>query len=231
MDIEKKAIKFCLEGNWGKAIEYNTLLINQDPQDINALNRLARSWANLGKVAKARIYYNQVLKYDKYNSIAIKNLGILKNKKTKKKITFSISENAFIEEPGKTKCVKLTKLASPSILLELNAGEKINIIPKKRLISVTNEKSVYLGSISDDLSRYLISFIKQGNEYEAFVKSVDKKQLEIFIRELKRVKSLQNTPTFPSGNLLYKSYPPPKKVYSDTPDILTDEEKDENGLE
>ncbi|MBU1127202.1 MAG: hypothetical protein ABIH88_01255 [Patescibacteria group bacterium] len=231
MDIEKKAIKFCLEGNWEKAIEYNTLLVNQDPQDINALNRLARSWANFGKVGKARIYYNQVLKYDKYNSIAIKNLEILKNKKAKKKTTFSISENAFIEEPGKTKCVKLTKLASPSILLELNAGEKINIIPKKRLISVTNEKSVYLGSISDDLSRYLISFIKRGNEYEAFVKSVDKKQLEIFIRELKRVKSLQNTPTFPSGNLLYKSYLPPKKVYSDTPDILTDEEKDENGLE
>jgi tetratricopeptide (TPR) repeat protein len=229
MDNAKKAIKFCLEGNWQKAVEYNSILIKEDPKDINALNRLARSWTNLGNLKKARFYYDQVLKIDKYNSIALKNIEKIKQKKKKTNQNGFLSlENAFIEEPGRTKTIKLLRLASPKTILSLDMGQKVNLIPKKKLISVVDEENNYLGIIPDDLSRHLIVLLKGGNEYESFVKSTDKKSLEIFIREIKKDKKFINKPSFPSGkNIPYNSYLDPEKVYEDTPDTSTTEDGEE----
>jgi hypothetical protein len=57
----------------------------------------------------------------------------------------------------------------------------------------------YLGVIPEDLSQKLIRFINGGNQYQGFIKSVDRQKLEVFIKEVSRSKKFLTTPSFPQG--------------------------------
>jgi len=202
--LEEQAVKAALTQNWGKAIEINKKILTCAPQDIATLNRLGRAYWEVGKIAQAIQSYKKVLKFDSLNPIANKNLKRLakggQTKKTKeKKMPFIPSGNIFLEEPGKTKVVKLIRLATPNVLAQLDNADQVDLILKKRNIVVLSTNGQYLGSIPDDLSIRLIKFIKGGNQYQTFVKSVDHQRLEIFIHEVSRSKKFANNPSFPQG--------------------------------
>ncbi len=202
--LEEQAIKAALNQDWGKAIEINKKILEESPQNIPALNRLGRAYWEAGKIAQASQTYKKVLKFDRLNPIANKNLqrlarsGQNKNKR-EKKTPFVTSGQIFLEEPGKTKIVKLVRLAPPSVLAQLDNADPLRLVAKKRSISVVSEDNTYLGTLPEDLSLRLIKLIKGGNQYQAFVKNVDHQKLEIFIREVFRAKKFLNSPSFPQG--------------------------------
>ena len=218
-NLEKQAIQAANNGNWQKAIKLNQELINDNHKNIPALNRLARAYWELGKINQAQKTYRQVLTHDPYNPIASKNLQRLgkKSKKSQQKKTY-LSGNLFIEEPGKTKTIKLIRLASSQVLSDLSNGQRVKLVPKKRAISVTNEENVYLGTVPDNLSIRLIKFIKGGNRYQVSVKAVDRYHLEIFVREVFRSSRFHNLPSFSPSGSNYLSYLPPKTIYQDGPE-------------
>jgi len=204
--LEEQAVKAALNQNWNKAIEINKKIIAGVPQDIAALNRLGRAYWEIGKIRQAIQSYKKVLKFDSLNPIANKNLKRLaKGGQTKrikgKKSLFIPSANIFLEEPGKTKVVKLIRLATPSVLAQLDNADTVVLTLKKRNIVVSSNNGQYLGSIPEDLSIRLIKFIKGGNQYQAFVKSVDHQKLEVFIREVFRSKKFANNPSLPQGKV------------------------------
>lgn len=227
-DLEKQAVQAAIKGSWQTAVELNRQLIKNEPKNVGALNRLARAYWELGKTSEAQKAYRKVLTFDPYNSIATKNLQRLGKKRKKgqqKKIDYR--NNLFIEEPGKTKAIKLVRLASPEVLSELSSGQAVYLMPKKRTISVTNEEKVYLGAIPDDLSLRLTKFIKGGNRYQAFIKAVDRQLLEIFVRETFRSKRFRNLPSFTPSGGTYLSYLSPKTIYKGRPKTTpTGEEED-----
>ena len=197
--IQEEAIKAAMEGNWKKAIDLNKKLIMLSPRDTAAHNRLARAHWEDGDLNKARKIFGRVLEIDAYNLIAQKNLKrIADQKKTgqSQKVKKVTNANIFLEEPGKTKLVKLVRLASPHTLSEYDCGDEVRLQTKKRCISVYSCDDVYLGNIPDDLSRYLMTLIKKGNDYRAHIKVVDRQHLEILIRETKRSNKLQHRPSF-----------------------------------
>jgi len=204
--LEEQAIKAALAQNWPKALEINKKILKDSPKNIAALNRLGRAYWEMGKIEQAQQAYKKVLSLDRFNPIANKNLKRLTKPAQVKKIadrqktSLRLGE-IFLEEPGKTKIVKLVRLASPSVLAQLNNADLVTLKAKKRTISVLSEKENYLGTIPEDLSTRLIKFIKGGNQYQAFVKSVDHQKLEILIREVSRAKKFSNTPSFPQGKL------------------------------
>lgn len=227
-DLEKQAIQAAIKGSWQQAVELNRQLIKENPKNTPALNRLARAYWELGKTDQAQKTYRHVLTLDPYNSIATKNLQRLVRKRkklTKKKIIYL--SNLFLEEPGKTKTIKLIRLASAEILSELSNGQPVKLEAKKRTISVTSEDKIYLGTIPDDLSLRLIKFIKGGNRYQAFVKAVDRKNLEIFIREIFRSKHFRNLPSFPATGAGYLSYLSPGTIYEERPETTPTGEEEE----
>lgn len=204
--LEEQAIAAALAQNWTKAIELNQKILKDFPQNIAALNRLGRAYWEIGKTTQSIQTFKKVLKFDRLNPIANKNLNRLSRgsgakKITSKKNSFTPSGNIFLEEPGKTKLVKLVRLAPPSALAQLDNADPVLLVVKKRVISVLSENGDYLGAIPEDLSLRLIGFIKGGNQYQAFVKSVDHQKLEIFIREVVRNKKFFNVPSFPQGKL------------------------------
>ena len=199
-DWEEKAIKAAMHGDWNLATRLNKKILKVEPKNPTALNRLARSYWEKGNLVQAQKTYQRVLKHDPFNLIAAKNLKRLadQTKTSSKEASFrKVSGGTiFLEEPGRTRIVKLIKLASPEVLSGFDNGDEVLLVPKKHQICVTGLKSTHLGCIPDDLSHYLIRLINGGNQYQAFIKSVDRQNLEILIREIKRASKFRNQPSF-----------------------------------
>jgi len=202
-DLAQKAINAALKSDWEEAISLNLAILTHEKNNTDALNRLAFAYLQLGNLKKAKTIYRQAVDVDPYNDIAKKNLA--KINILKKGITFKngIKENVntssntlFIEEPGKTKCVTLVKIATPSILSSLCASEEVILIPKKHSATVVNSNGVYLGVLPDDIGCKLSKRQKAGNKYQVCVKFAGKNSLSIFIKETFRAKRFRDQPTF-----------------------------------
>ena len=172
--LEKKAIKAALSSRWEEAVKINQEILKVFPDDIEALNRLGYALFQLGKIKEARACFKKVLKNDRYNPVAIKNLERLKKveKIEPQKREVSLSPSLFLEEPGKTKTVTLVKTAPQEVLSSLSIGQPVVLHPKRYAIEVRTKENIYLGAIPDDLSFRLKKLIKGGYEYQALVKNV-----------------------------------------------------------
>ena len=183
-DLAQKAILAALKGEWKEAVKYNKSVLKDCPDDVQTLNRLAKAYCELGKVNEARRFCRKVIKIDPIDSIALRNLENWENLKASKKTSSCASDAAdFIEEPGKTKLVSLLYLGDPGLISKLSAGEELILSPHSHRVSVTTKDYKYVGRLPDDLSARLRQYVKLGNSYRVIVKSVDQRNVKIFIRE------------------------------------------------
>jgi hypothetical protein len=140
---------------------------------------------------------------DSTNPIAVKNLRKLTTlaSQTNGNAHLNINhinhiDNAFIQEAGKTKTVSLTNVADKKTLMSLQHGDDVILTTKRSKIFVLSQEKNYIGMLPDDVGIRLITFIKGGNEYQACIKSVDDKNVTIFIKETKRAKKFSNQSSF-----------------------------------
>lgn len=194
--LRDKAIQTALIGDWQAAISTNKELLGENPKDIDALNRLALAFTITGKINKAKTTYQEVLKIDPLNPIALRNLKNLKNAKNAASSQTPQLNNNFIEESGKTKVVELINIAQPSVIQHLRTGESVNLSIKRLKIFVLKNEKQYIGVLPDDIGKRLIKLIKAGSKYEAYLKSVNPHKVVVFIKELKRSLRFKNQPSF-----------------------------------
>ncbi len=76
------AIAAALAQDWGKAVEANRTVLHLVPNNIEALNRLAKSLLELGKLAEARDAVDSALQCDSSNTIAHRNRDRLERAET-----------------------------------------------------------------------------------------------------------------------------------------------------
>lgn len=196
--IITQAIQTALTGDWTNAIKLNEEILRQTPDDINTLNRLGFAMLSLGDIKGAKSIYEKVLSLDMKNPVAIRNLKRLtagNNLKTNIPLN-----NLFIEETGKTKIIELINIADKKIITHLRSGEKISVKIKRSKIFALDSADQYLGMLPDDIGKRLTEFMNGGNEYDAYVWSIDDNKISIFIREVKRVKRYSNQPSFISND-------------------------------
>ncbi|MEK7551303.1 MAG: hypothetical protein AAB532_01775 [Patescibacteria group bacterium] len=216
MSITNQAIQTALQGNWTEAITLNKSLIKENPEDIDALNRIALAYTIIGKVKEAKSAYQKVVNIDPLNSIALRNLKKLKDKNitiTPVSGNYQIN-NHFLEQPGKTKVIELINIAQPKVIENLRMGQSLTL-SIKRLKIFAQEQNQYIGVLPDDIAKRLIKFIKAGSIYDAYVKSANPHKVSIFVKEIKRAKRFKDQPSFLSNSesaLLVKS---PKKEAKD----------------
>lgn len=196
--MEQQAIESAISGAWEIALSLNKKILKLDPKNIPALNRLARAYCETGNYPLTKKTYQKVISLDSVNHIALKNLKRLDSRiaATKPGTGINHSLSDFIEEPRKMKIVKLVRLTSPQTLAQVDSGDKIILIPKNRFVGVEKEDGTHLGCLPEDLSSRLIKFIRGGNRYEAYVKSIDRHHLEIVIKEVARGQKFKNLPSF-----------------------------------
>lgn len=199
--LYQQAIDAALDSKWEEARRINKKIIKLDPENIDALNRLAKANLELGKSNLAKKYYSEVIKIDPYNPIALKNLKIMKSFKSNGQNFVSschsrLSPSLFLQEPGKTKMVNLLKVAEPQKLSAVFCGMKVEMVVKNRKITIVDINGNYLGVLPDDISHHLLRLHKGGNKYELFVKSIRVNSLSVIIKEIFRSKRFKNQPSF-----------------------------------
>lgn len=197
MTLKNQAIQTALKGNWEEAINLNKSLVQEDPSDIDALNRLALAYTIVGKIKEAKSSYQKVLVIDSLNAIATRNLKKLKERGEQGTNGNAIKtiNNKFLEEPGKTKVVELVNIAQPKITENLSIGQSLNLSIKRLKIFISEDKQ-YIGVLPDDIARRLIKFIKGGCSYEAYVKSANAHKVSIFIKEIKKTSRFKDQLSF-----------------------------------
>ena len=204
LNLNNLAIDAALSSQWDEALKINKQIIKVEPQNVDALNRLARGYMELGKGNLAKKYYSEALKFDPYNPIAIKNLKIIKAFKPNGSIEHApflngyakLSPSLFLQEPGKTKIVSLLKVAEPQKLSQAFCGMKVEMVIKNRKITIVDLNENYLGVLPDDISHLMLRLLKGGNKYELFIKSIKVNALAILIKEMYRSKKFKNQPSF-----------------------------------
>lgn len=193
---KSKAIQTALVGDWKNAINLNQQILDVEPDDIDTLNRLAFAYLSLNQPKKAKSLYEKVLSLDMKNPIALRNLKRLSNSKTNK--TNVPLNNLFIEEPGKTKVIELLNIADKKIITSLRSGEMLELKIKRNKIFALDLENQYIGMLPDDICQRLIKFINAGNEYDAYVRTVESNKVCILVREIKRMKRFKDQPSFVS---------------------------------
>ncbi|MEA2056687.1 MAG: hypothetical protein U9O78_03195 [Patescibacteria group bacterium] len=182
-NLERKAIKAAKNQNWKLAIELNEAILQENPRDINALNRLALANMQLNHPRLAKRALKKVICIDKHNKIAKKNLAKISSKQMGQ-VRFTKAD--YIEEPGKAKNVQLTRLANEKTLADLNPGLECYLDPKTSYVSIyLEDNNQYIGAIPKEISQKLIKLIKTGNEYHAIIKSCNYDCCVVHVKEKK----------------------------------------------
>lgn len=206
--LKHQAIQTALTGNWQGAISLNLELLKENPDDVDTLNRLAFAYTVIGNIKDAKNTYFKVLQIDAQNPIAQKNLkrlsSMLGTKNAQKANGVSstpyapknILHNMFVEETGKTKVVELMNIADPKVIASLRTGEFLTLQIKRSKIFLLDKEKQYVGMLPQDLGGRLIKFIEGGNEYEVYIKAIEKRTITVFIKEVKRANKFKNQPSF-----------------------------------
>lgn len=185
-DLAQEAIEAALICDWEKAILLNKEIIKIEPTDTNALNRLARAYAENGNLDKAKALTQKVLKIDPTNTIAERcqqKWQVWKNGTANNKGNLA---GAFIEEPTKTKIINLINLGDDSTIANLECGDSLKLISTMHRVNVVDSKDKYVGRFPDDLAYKFITLIKTGTLFDVIVKSADKKTVKVFVRSLSK---------------------------------------------
>lgn len=227
LNLPQQAIKAALNGNFESAVKLNKDILKDEPLNIDALNRLAKAYLELGKLNMARKFYGKVLKIDSYNPIASKNIKIIKAiSGNESQIigthTFQVSSTMFLQEPGKTKVINLLKVAEPQKLSQTYCGMPVQMLVKNRRVTIMDCGGGYLGVLPDDVCHNLIRFIKGGNKYDIFIKSVKVNSLAVLVKETFRSRRFKNQPSF-----LETSTFEPRDIIHSIPDLDEDSEDKE----
>lgn len=229
-NLAQVAIQQALAGNWKEAIKVNKSILKDDKTDVDALNRIARAYAEEGDLSKAKTHAKKVLKIDKNNSIAQKALSkwnLIKKNDTYK--SGPTQAQVFLEEPGKTKIVNLINIGDVKLLSSLDAGDCLKMKSHGHKISICSNDNKYVGRLPDDLSSRLKTLLKHGYEYKVYIKTSNKDEVKVFIREAVRGQKTKDIPSFTSDKIEYISFTPPELVHkkSDSPSISKDLDESE----
>lgn len=196
--LKTQAVQTALHGDWKAAVILNQMLLEEDPNDIDALNRLAFAKTSLGEIKEAKAIYQKVLSLDTTNPIATKNLERLSGEVVHSgdSIQHIQVSNVFIEEPGKTKVVELINTADKKILTPLRNGEQLLLSIKRMKIFLYDAQRQYIGMLPHDIGNRLIKLIEGGNRYDSYVKTVQNTHVLILVKEVRRALRFKNQPSF-----------------------------------
>lgn len=197
--FQKQAIAAAKQGDWEQSAHWNESIIEQEPRNVSALNRLGFCYIQLGKSKDATKMYQKVLEIEKLNAVAKKYLQMLDSKQGVIKQSQIDMFQDFVEEPGKTKIIQLGRLCGPALLDELSVGSRCTLKTKGRFVTVLSKQGEYIGSLPEDISLHLSQLIKTGNTYDCVIRSSSKQECSVFIKETFRSPENLHTPSFLSN--------------------------------
>lgn len=231
------AIQLAMENRWEEAVQTNRAIISVFPNDTDSYNRLGKALMELGKYNDAKKAYKKAIELDGTNQIAKKNLdrlGVLAKTGTPQAETTQVDPTLFIEEMGKS---AVTSLIQPdvAVLAKLNAGERLELKPKGKRLSVETPGGEFVGLLEPKLGTRLTKLTDGGNEYAVAITSITKTDCKIIVKETYQHPNQLGRPSFPTAIRTEGMRPYTKDSLlryddsSDDTDRADDEEEDLSG--
>ena len=177
--LSKKAIDAALKANWSEAIDLNSQILDQNPNNLEAKIRLGRALIQTRKFEKAKKIFREVLKVDPINSVALKNFDLAKKCKAETKGQVQIDTKSLLKEPGTTSEATLEISAKGMTSKDFVSGENVYLKIKKKSIEVQkikDGKKVTVGEIKDQdiVAKMNISLERNGRICAGFLKGSEK---------------------------------------------------------
>lgn len=200
----KHAITAAMESRWEDAVTANRQVLESEPNDIEALNRLGKALSELGRYPEARDAFKKALVISPNNAIAKKNMERLSllagNAKSRAQHT-RVPPQFFIEETGKTGIVSLASLAPKETLARISAGEPLTLEAGDHRLLAKTADGDYVGIVDPKVGLRLLGFMRGGNKYAAAVTSADRSGVKVFVRETYQHTSQRGRLSFPPRGL------------------------------
>ncbi len=231
-NLGKEAVKAALKGEWERAAELNRAVLELNPNDCEASNRLAKALMELGDYTEARQILETLRVRAPGNNIARKNLARLEQLQTCGGDPPVAGRSAagddglpgmFIAESGKSCTTILEKPAVASAMATVSAGDVVALNLRGEGVAVTARDGGYLGTIERRLGRRLHKLMAAGNQYAAAVVGTDAEGISVILRETRQHPTLRHVVSFPSTPDGARQPPP---LIAAPPLEETDEEPD-----
>jgi tetratricopeptide (TPR) repeat protein len=228
----EEAIKAAMSNSWEESAEKNRKLVELFEPDVEAWNRLGKSFAELGRMSDAREAYAHALRIEPGNAIAKRNaerLSLIREDvlPVSRDRHDSVDARFFIEETGKTIARSIFTAIPKDVLAKLSAGDRVKLEPHGDLVAVCSTSDQELGMLDGKLSARLIELIEGGNQYEAAVVRIEGRYIRVMLRETHQAPKLTGRVSFPpetsSG---FKAYTKDTLIRQDR---MVDDEEDAYG--
>jgi hypothetical protein len=185
------ARKVALAGNWSEAITINQTILERNPRDAEAYNRIGRAYLELHDYNAAIDAYTQSLKNDKANIIARRNLQrleLLRKASNDAAPSGAIAPRSavFIEEVGRTWVDELHNSLELEQLALVSPGEQLLLEIVDGTLFVTTTEGQRLGEIDGKTAERVIQLMSNGNQYEVYALGISSRSLRVILREVYR---------------------------------------------
>ncbi len=220
--LPERAIALAMENRWSEAADINRKIIELYPNDADAYNRLGKALLEMGRYRDALATYQRAVELDPNNMIAKKNVERLAHLADKAQEPTRLTQPAaqakpaegarinptmFIEETGKTGVTTLINLGPAELLIDVAAGQHVDLRANGSKLEVYDEDGQYVGQVEPKLAKRLIDLIQTGNRYTAAVTTADK-TVSIIIRETYQHPTNRGKFSFPPKALPTGAYRP-----------------------
>ncbi len=200
--IIEDARRAALDGEWDTAIAINKELLERDPKDSAAYNRIGRAHLESRDYAAAYEAYSDALKSDPANLISRRNLQRLEylragNAASEAPPTEFPRTLVFIEEVGKTWVDELVNPAPMSELAEIYAGQKLELVPAGDRLAVHDASGRRIGEIEAKTAERVMQLMGGGNVYEVYALGPSAASIRVILREVHHDPSLLGQISFP----------------------------------
>ena len=197
-----EAIELALASRWAEAAQINRAIVDRFGVDEDTLNRLGKAYTELGQVDDAVQAYQNTLKVNPVNPIAVKNLAKLQALRSGKGAAVPTSKarvqvDAFIEETGKTSLTAIHVHNEGDPCSQVAGGDPVKLIVAGDTMGVETARGIKLGHLDHALGRRLIKFIEGGNRYSGAVATCDGNAIKVIVREVYQDPKFIGRPSFP----------------------------------
>jgi hypothetical protein len=205
--LVEDARRAALDGRWEEVLELNQQIVERQPRDAEAHNRLGRALLALDRIGPAIEAYSNALRADPANMIARRNLQRLELLRHRPPSAEAPSDGdaatvmprtaVFIEEVGKTWVDELVNPAPPDLLAEVLPAEQLQIAVEDGRLVVHRQDGRRLGEVEAKTAERVIGLMAGGNRYEVYALGLSSHSIRVILREVHRDPAQATTISFP----------------------------------
>ncbi len=205
--LVEDARRAALDGRWEEVLELNQQIVERQPRDAEAHNRLGRALLALDRIGPAIEAYSNALRADPANMIARRNLQRLELLRHRPPSAEALADGdtatvmprtaVFIEEVGKTWVDELVNPAPPELLAEVLPAEQLQLAVEDGRLVVHRQDGRRLGEVEAKTAERVIGLMAGGNRYEVYALGLSAHSIRVILREVHRDPTQATTISFP----------------------------------